>query len=267
MNAYAVLGISHNASDVEIKKAYRQLAKEYHPDRNESKEAVQRFREISEAYDLLADPESRANHDAALHMSNRQGQHRHSDPIFDHFFRTGGFNGFEEFFGAGAFGRSQRAPTQATATVDITLEEAYHGTRRGFSVEGKTVEVHIPRGVRGGEVLSVRVDNFFHLNVRVNIHQHKTFTREGEDLFCRIDVPILTALTGGEIQVDGIAGKVKLRIPERVNSHTKLRVKNSGMKRQHHTGSAYYEVRISLEKLDSVDANLAAGILSHHSES
>ena len=267
MNAYTTLGVSPNASDSEIKKAFRQLAKEYHPDRNGSKEAVTKFREISEAYDILANPESRANHDASLHMSNRQGQHRHADPIFDHFFRTGGFQGFEEFFGAGAFGRNQRAPTQATAAVDITLEEAYHGTRRGFSIEGKTVEVHIPRGVRSGETLSVRVDNYFHLNVQVNIQHHNIFSREGEDLFCRIDVPILTALTGGEMEVDTIAGKIKLNIPQRVNSHTKLRVKKSGMKRQHHTGSIYYEVRISLEKLDSVDANLAAGILSHHSES
>ena len=267
MNAYTILGVSPNASDAEIKKAFRQLAKEYHPDRNQSKEAVTKFREISEAYDMLADPQNRANHDASLHMSNRRGQHRHADPIFDHFFRTGGFQGFEEFFGAGVFGRNQRAPTQASATIDVMLEEAYHGTKRNFSIEGKTVEVHIPRGVRGGETLAVRVDNFFHLNVQVNIRPHNIFSREGEDLFCRIDVPILTALTGGEMEVDTIAGKVKLRIPERVNSHTKLRVKNSGMKRQHHTGSTYYEVKISLEKLDSVDANLAAGILSHHSES
>ena len=265
MNAYTVLSVSQDASEAEIKKAYRKLALEYHPDRNPGKEAEKKFREISEAYDAIGNKQKRSEYDAHLHMQN-SSTNQHRDPIFDHFFRNGGFGGFEDFFAPGGFQRHQSVQS-ANTTISLSLEEAYHGTTRSFSIDDQQVEIQVPMGVRDGESLAIRVHNFLHLNIRIRVRPHNIFRREGNDLFCKIEVPLLIALVGGELQVNSLDGKIKLRIPERISSHAKLRVKNSGMRREHTRGSIYYEVKISLDNLDSVDANLAAGILSRHSES
>ncbi len=265
MNAYSVLGVSTDASEADIKKAYRKLAMQYHPDRNSGKEAEAKFKQVSEAYDVLSSGQKRAQHDAELHMRN----HRHTsrgDPIFDHFFRNGGFRGFEDIFSPGGF--NQRPQMQrASATVSLTLEEAFHGTRRVFTIDNRPVEVHIPSGVRDGEQLGVRVEDSVHLTVKVRVRPHGVFLREGDDLYCKVEVPLMIAVSGGEIEVPSITGSIRLKIPKLVNSHTKLRVKNTGMKRDNRQGSTYYEVKLRLQGLDVIDANLLAGIFSRYSES
>jgi len=265
MNAYDVLGISSDASSSDIKKAYRKLAMDYHPDRNSSKEAENKFKQVSEAYDILSSNQKRAEHDAQLHMRNNRHTSR-GDPIFDHFFRNGGFGGFEDIFGPGGF---QQRPymERASASVALTLEEAFHGARRVFTIDNRQVEVHIPSGVTDGQQLSVRVDNRLHLSVQIRLRPHNVFVREGDDLYCKIEVPLVTAVSGGDIQVPGITGPIRLKIPKMVNSHTRLRVKNSGMKRGEHRGSTYYEIKLRLQDLDTVDANLLAGIFTNYSES
>lgn len=265
MNAYDILGVSSDANTADIKKAYRRLAMEYHPDRNSGAEAEAKFKQVSEAYDILSSNQKRAQHDAELHMRNNRHTNR-GDPIFDHFFRNGGFGNFEDIFGPGGF---QQRPymERATATVSLTLEEAFHGARRVFSIDNRQVEVHIPSGVIDGEQLGVRVENRLHLSVKVRVRPHSIFTREGEDLYCKIEVPLLTAVSGGEIQVPSITGTARLKIPKMVNSHTRLRVKETGMRRDNRRGSTYYEVKLNLQSIDSIDANLLAGIFSRYSES
>ncbi len=265
MNAYDILGISSDASAADIKKAYRRLAMEYHPDRNSGAEAETKFKQVSEAYDILSSNQKRAQHDAELHMRNNRHTNR-GDPIFDHFFRNGGFGGFEDIFGPGGF-HKRPYMERATATVSLTLEEVFHGTRRVFTIDNQQVEVHIPQGVNDGEQLGIRVDNRLHLSVNIRVRPHHVFTRDGQDLHCKIEVPLLTAVSGGEIQVPSITGAVRLKIPKMVNSHTKLRVKDTGIRRDNSKGSTYYEIKLSLQGMDAIDANLLAGIFSNYSES
>jgi curved DNA-binding protein len=265
MNPYEVLGVSQTASDDEIKKAYRKLAKEYHPDRNKSSQAEEMFKSVSESYATLSDKGKRERLDASLHMGNTNRRYQgRGDPIFEHFFRNGGFGGFEDIFGMGDLGNQ---PQKRIARIDVTLtlEEAYHGARKTFRIDGQPVDIHIPAGVQSGETLQARVDQTLEVHINVRIHPHPRFSRKANDLYTRIDVPLIIAMAGGEVKAPSISGDpINLKIPQSLNSHTKLRVKGAGMKLNNGvTGNAYYEARIIMpDTLDEVQANLIAGILS-----
>ena len=263
MNAYETLGVSSNASDDEIKKAYRRLAMQFHPDRNNTSQAESRFKAVSEAYSILSDRGKRSDHDAYLHMQNTNRRYgERGDPIFDHFFRNGGFGGFEDIFGMGGLGARAYQRRTASINVAISLEEAFRGVKRTFTVDGDTMDVYIPPGVHSGEVLQARVDNTLDVHIRIRIPQHSIFDRRQNDLYTRIDVPMKTVLAGGEIPVPSIGGEIKLKIPKRISSHSKLRVRGAGMIKDGIKGDAYYEVRIVMPKLSAVQENLIAGILA-----
>ena len=269
MNAYEILEVESGASDDEIKKAYRKLALKYHPDRNKDADAENKFKEVSEAYSILGDPQKKAQLDAFMHMNNagdRRYQRGNVDPIFDHFFRNRGFsgNGFEDIFGSP--GWRDQAPPRRSAHVDftLTLEEAYSGVKKTFSVDNEPIDIHIPPGIKSGETLHARVDRTLEVTIRVKIATHKTFSRKGEDLHARLDVPLLMAIEGGELAVPSIGGElIKLKIPPSLNSHAKLRIRGGGMKLSSgNSGDLLYEVRIMIPEIDSVQRNLLAGILS-----
>jgi len=268
MNPYEILGISSTASDDEIKKAYRRLAMEYHPDRNGTSEAENKFKSISEAYAILSDPQKRHDLDATLHFQNsdRRFHGSRGDPIFDHFFRNGGFGGFEDIFGMGGFGsqRQQRRHRTASVDVSLSLEDAFQGVKQTFRIDGHSVDIYIPPGVQSGETLEARVDQDLTVHIQIRILPHKVFERKGNDLYTRIDVPLITAVVGGEIMVRSISGEgINLRIPPSLNSHSKLRVKGAGMALNNGIrGDVYYEARIVVPELDTVQRNLIDGILS-----
>jgi len=264
MNAYQTLGVPHNANDDEIKKAYRKLAKEFHPDRNHTKEAEDRFKSIGEAYATLSDEQKREELDATLHFqnSNRRFESR-GDPIFDHFFRNGNFGGFEDIFGMGGLGRHQQ---RRTASVDVTLslEDAYRGMKQNFMIDNEKVEIYIPQGVQSGETLQARVDSTLDIHIHIRVLPHKIFERRGNNLYTRIEVPLTLAITGGEMIVKNVVGEnINLRIPKAINSHAKLRIKGAGMVLSNGaTGDAYYEVKILVPEMDNVQRNLIRGILA-----
>ena len=269
MNAYEMLGVSPTANDDEIKKAYRRLALEYHPDRNNTPEAESKFKSVSEAYAVLCDKQKRNNLDATLHMGNNGGYQSRGDPIFDHFFRNAGFSGgFEDIFGMGDLGsrRHHRPNPKRTASINVSLslEDAYAGVKRTFRIDGHPVDIYIPPGVQSGDTLQARVDSTLDININVRVLPHQTFERKGNDLHTRIDVPLVTAITGGEVRVNSVGGDtINLRIPASLNSHAKLRVKGTGMNNSSGTtGDTYYEVKIVIPELDDVQRNLLAGILS-----
>jgi curved DNA-binding protein len=269
MNAYEGLGVSSTANEDEIKKAYRRLALEYHPDRNNTPEAESKFKSASEAYALLGDKQKRGKLDASLHMGNHDGYQNRGDPMFDHFFRNGGFNGgFEDIFGMGAGSRrrQQQPDPKRTASINVSLslEDAYNGVKRTFRIDDHPVDIYIPPGVQSGEILQARVDSTLDIHISVRVLPHKVFDRKGNDLHTRIDVPLDIAVNGGEMRVGSIGGDtINLRIPSSLNSHAKLRVKGTGMYLSNGTvGNTYYEVRIMIPELDDVQRNLLAGILS-----
>jgi curved DNA-binding protein len=273
MNAYEILGVTPDASDDEIKKAYRRLALECHPDRNPTNEAETKFKNVGEAYSILSDSQKKQEHDARLHMGNAGSSRHinHGDPIWEQFFNGGfGARGWDDMFGQRSGHRNHaRGPEQrehrriANAMATLSLEEAFAGVKRSFQVDASTIDVYIPQGVQDGELISARVDHTLEIRLRIRIRKHEIFERRNHDLYARVDVPVHIAMTGGEIEVPSMAGNILLKIPSNVNSHTKLRVRGGGMISAEATGNAYYEIRIIVPELTGVQSNLIYGIISN----
>lgn len=268
---YSVLGVPRSASDREIKRAFRRLARQYHPDVNPGNhEAEERFKEINAAFEVISDPEARGKYD-------RFGdQWRYADQIdemrdqrggfgFSPGGMSGGFGGnlneiLGQFFGGGqqrgsghpfgAFGGGQRrrGPTQPAnieAAVDISLEEAYEGTNRTVTVPGpgrtRRLEVNIPAGVDTGSRVRVagagspggaRGRPAGDLFLNVSVRLHPSFKRSGNDLIVEVGVPMLDALLGGEVQVPTLRGRsLALRVPPETQNGQGMRLSGQGMPR------------------------------------
>ncbi|HIE83828.1 MAG TPA: hypothetical protein EYQ00_08300 [Dehalococcoidia bacterium] len=272
MNAYETLGVSPTASDDEIKKAYRRLALECHPDRNPTTAAETKFKNVGEAYSVLSNPQKKQEHDARLHMGNAGSSRHinHGDPMWEQFF-NGGFGGQEwnEMFGQRSGQHSRDWPPQqrdfrrtANTSATLTLEEAFNGVKRSFMVGSATIDIYIPPGVHDGEMIVARVDQTLEIRLRIRVRKHEIFERRNHDLYTRVDVPVHIVMTGGEIEVPSMDGNILLKIPKSVNSHTKLRVRGGGMVKDQAAGNAYYEIRIVVPELTGVQSNLIYGIIS-----
>lgn len=258
---YRMLGVPRGASDKEIKRAYRRLARELHPDRNpDDRAAEERFKEINEAYQVLGDPDKRSKYDR-LGANWRQWERMGGNPQnfdFGQWFSTppggarteythvddlfgSGHGGFSDFFqsifgGAspGAPGRrwsgSPYTPTPPEQSVDVTLEEACSGTTRLVTVEGRRLEVTIPPGVDTGSRIRVAAPGR-ELYLRVNVLPHHTFTRRGDDVYCDLPVDLYTAILGGEVQVPTLSGAVRLKVPPETQGGRTFRLRAQGMPR------------------------------------
>ena len=260
---YNNLGVGKNASDEEIKRAYRKLAMKYHPDRNPNKkEAEERFKEINEAYAVLSDKEKRKQYDSF----GAEGFHQRftqedifrgfdMDEILSGLFggkgrresRFGGRSGFD--FGD-LFGRQtghqdmSRMPQRGEDTVYeliISLEEAAFGGEKKISYRknGKVeeVSVKIPRGIPSGKKLRLSGKGMEGRNggppgdlyLQVSIREHPLFNREGDDLIVEREVNFSEAALGTNIEVPTLDGMKKVKVPPGTQSHTKMRLKGLGM--------------------------------------
>ncbi len=275
---YKILGVDRSADEKEIKRAYRKLARQFHPDVNPGdKRAEERFKEINEAYEVLGDPEKRTKYDQ-LGASWQQWQRMGRDPgqfdwsqwtttgpggvrfewsgdlgdlfggagadVFSDFFRAifGGMGGGARPGGAEDLFRrttSQRVTRgqDLEADVEITLEEAFHGTTRVLERDGQRIQVKIPPGARSGSRVRYagkgapgyggRPSGDLYLNITVK--PHPVFRREDDDLRCTIDVDLYTAVLGGEVRVPTLDGDVALKIPAGTNSGKTFRLRGKGM--------------------------------------
>jgi curved DNA-binding protein len=250
MDPYSTLGVPKSASYDEIKKAYRRLAMQYHPDRNSDPSAEEKFKRISEAHALIGDPESRRKFDAqsSRPTTGASGPKSNPPPGFDDFFRQhGGFGSWEDFIG-GRF-RNTR-PYIVKSKVDVTLEELKTGTEKVFTMDGKSVSFRIPKGCSPGITIRVGLDSGQELHARVDVLPHELFELKGSDLYGHVEVPVDVALKGGEVRAPTLDGVINLKIPPRTSSHSKLRVRSAGMKYgQEPAGSIIYEVKITLKKI------------------
>lgn len=249
---YKILGVSRSASAEEIKKAYRELARRYHPDRNpNNKEAEARFKQINEAYETLSDAEKRARYDQLGHQYHqwRSGQGVNWSDLGG----AGGFSGFgtegsfadflASIFGSGRARESSfRQPIRGQDVempVELTLEEAYSGTERVITRGNRRRTVRIPAGTRDG--MRVRVEGEGEsgfgggpngdLYLVVSIKPHPIFEWRDDDLYTDLKLPLYTAVLGGEVSVPTLNGEVKLRIPPETQSGRLFRISGRGMPR------------------------------------
>jgi curved DNA-binding protein len=262
---YKILGVDRNAEEKEIKKAYRKLARQYHPDVNpDDKAAEERFKDINEAHEVLSDPEKRRKYDQ-LGSNWQQWQRRGGDAGgFDWSQWTSGAQpgggvrveyrdlgdlgdlfgsrGFSDFFqnifgGMGAPQTSPRRGQDYTQPVEITLEEAFQGTTRMLQKDGRRLEVKIPPGVRTGSKVRVAGEGSSgvaggtsgDLYLEVTVLPHPVFERQGDDLNCEILVSLYTAVLGGEVKVPTLEGDVLLNIPPETQGGRTFRLRGKGM--------------------------------------
>ena len=278
---YKTLGVERNASEEDIRKAYRKLAMKYHPDRNPNdKQAEERFKEINEAYQVLSDSTKRTHYDRlGSDYSNWQQRGAPGDFNWDQYggFPSGarveygdlddlfgGAGGFSDFFrtifGRGAEGvgtgtrtRSRQQPQGYQQELAITLEEAYNGTTRLLQTDGKQKQVRIPAGVRTGSKVRVAGagPNGLDLYLIVDVQDDKRFERRGNDLHTTATVNLFTAVLGGEAEVETLNGKIKLSIPAGTQPEQVFRLAGRGMpsvKNANEKGDLYVRLKVQIPK-------------------
>ncbi|MCI0440789.1 MAG: J domain-containing protein [Chloroflexi bacterium] len=250
-NYYEILGVSRSADEKEIRQAFRRLARKHHPDLNPGdKEAEARFKKINEAYEVLSDPENRKKYDK--YGDNWKNADRfeaqHGGAPFEWTTHTTGGNGdfnfdlfgdLDDIFGGTSYRRGGRASAQAPRRgeieVDVTLEEAFTGSKRivtyNTGAQQRRIEVAIPPGVDNGSVVRVSPEKGLELNIKVTIEPHSRFQRKGSDLYTEVEVPYLDAVLGGEVEVQTLKGKVALKVRPGSQNGQRVRLAGQGMPR------------------------------------
>ncbi|WP_428387845.1 DnaJ C-terminal domain-containing protein [Mucisphaera sp.] len=277
---YKQLGVSRTASGEEIQKAYRALARKYHPDVNKEPGASEKFSKISEAYEVLKDPAKRKKYDA-LGQNWKQGQAFEPPPGFEGFGRgrragsgqfQGGFHdffeaffqqqaggsrgargggGFEDLFGQGGVGQSRgQAPRAQEHELEIGLYEAYAGSTRSLTLDGpsgkKTLALKIPAGTADGNKIRLKADN---LILKVKVARHPDFELSGRDLTTTVRVSPWQAALGAKVGVKTLDGSLEIGIPAGTSSGQRLRVKGKGLPNaKGEAGHLYVRVMVDVPK-------------------
>ena len=293
---YAVMGVARDATQDEIKRAYRKLARKFHPDVSQEPDAEERFKEVGEAYEVLKDPEKRAAYDQ-LGADWKAGQDFRPPPDWNEGFEFhgGGFTGadseqfsdfFDSLFGRGGFGRgfsgrpsrglhSRGEDTYAKILID--LEDAYHGAVRTVTlqhsevgpdgrpaVKARTLKVRIPMGVRQGQHIRLAKQGGAgigegdpgDLYLEVEFKPHSNYRIDGKDVFLDLPVAPWEAALGATVNVPTPSGTVDLTIPPNSPNGRKLRLRNRGIPAKQ-PGDFYVVVNIALPKADTAAAKTA----------
>lgn len=270
---YALLGIRKNASTEEIRKAYRRLATKYHPDKNPGdKTAENKFKEINEAKEVLTDPKKRKLYDQfgkdwkhyqaagakgdfdwskyARPSGGKTYTYQSDAGDFGDLFGSSGFSDFfETLFGGRTASyqqnRSSRIKGQdRNADITISLEEAYHGTKRRISLNGQTINLNIKPGIQDGQRLRLggkgspgrgggATGDLF---LTIKTAHHSRFQRQGNDLYITVQVDLYTAILGGKVEVSTLNDNIKIDIPKETKNGKTLRLKGMGMPLYNHPG-------------------------------
>jgi curved DNA-binding protein len=257
---YKLLGIQRDATDEEIKKAYRKLAVKYHPDKNPgNKTAEEKFKAISQANEVLSNPEKRKKYDKFGENWNAyqdtgtganpfsSGQERYysgnAGNDFESFFGDGGSESYSDIF-ENIFGRRRKrsenyafAGGDLRAELEITLVEAYTGVSKTFTIKNQTMTIRLKPGIRDEQVLKLKGKGSAGINggeagdlyITVKVKEDPDFKRKGDDLYTTVHADIYSLVLGGKAEVKTLSGFLKLDIPAGTQNDKVLRLKGKGM--------------------------------------
>ncbi|MGB5818924.1 MAG: J domain-containing protein [Saonia sp.] len=272
---YKVLGLGKKAKDAEIKKAYRKLARKYHPDLNPNdKEAEKRFKQINEANEVLSNPDKRKKYDQygkdwqnaeQFEKATRTGKQR-SD--FGGYTYSGGSSEdfsdfFESMFGGSGFGgRTRQASYRGqdyNAELRLQLMDVYATQKQTLTINNKKIRITIPAGVEDGQTIKIRGHGGPGTNggpagdlyITFSVINNTSFKREGPNLFKTIEIPLTTAVLGGEIMQDTIDGKVKLQVKAETQNGAQVKLKGKGFpkyKKEGQFGDLFFTYQVKIPR-------------------
>jgi curved DNA-binding protein len=253
---YATLGVEPTAGEAEIKTAYRRLARKYHPDVSKETGAEEKFKAVNEAYEALRDPQKRAAYDQLKAQGYRPGEEFHAPPNFggggfdfeEVFGRGGGAGngGFSDFFeslfarqrggggggrGGAGFGGGPQPTADTRAKLSVPLEAVHKGDTLRITVNGKQLDVRVPKGIRPGQVIRLggQGSNGGNLMLEVEYAEHPQFEVDGRNILYTLQVMPWQAALGTSISVPTLGGVVELKVPADADSGRKLRLRGRGL--------------------------------------
>lgn len=265
---YKILGVDKNAGEEDIKSAYRKLARKHHPDLNlNDKEAHNRFQRINEANEVLSDPEKRKKYDKYgkdwQHSEQFEKARQQQRPFSGHeeysFSGAEGDQDFSDFFsslfGGGRSRQTKFRGQDYNAELHLSLGDAYKTHKQTIAVNGKNIRITIPAGIENGQVIKLNGYGPPGVNggppgdlyITFMITNNTIFKRNKNDLYTNVKIDLYTAILGGEIALDTLGGKIKLKVPPETQNGSKIRLKGKGFpvyKNENKFGDLYvtYEV-------------------------
>jgi len=284
---YDTLDVSQDASAEEIKKAYRRLARKYHPDVNKDAGSEEKFKERNAAYEILSDEQKRRQYDQYgdnmfggqnFHdFAHSQGGGANLDDILRSIFgggggfgggsSRGGFGGFS----SGGFGGFSEPDLDISAKITIPFNVSILGGKHALSFSGESFDVNIPAGIKTGEKMRVKDKGKSYqgrkgdLILSVEVATSPEYTREGDDLVKTIDIPLKTALFGGKVVVETLYKEITLKVKEDTKNGQKFRVKEYGAlnRKTQNKGDLYLVANILLPTIESLEPSLKAMMEEH----
>lgn len=273
---YETLEVSENATPEEIKKAYRKLARKYHPDVNKDPKAEDKFKEINAAYEVLSDATKKQQYDQYgdsmfggqnfSDFARSQGGGVDLDEILRQMF-GGGAAGFGGGFGRGGFsgGFGFDAPDLDTnAQVTIPFDVAVLGGKQNITLNNDSFDIKIPEGIEDGQKIRAKGKGKSYqgqkgdLILKINIAPSNEYKRDGETLIKQFDLPLKTALFGGKVEIKTIHKNITLKVPQNTKQNQKFRAKELGVlnRKTKVKGDLYLEANIILPKLEDLSPEL-----------
>ena len=276
---YETLEVSDSASSDEIKKAYRKLARKYHPDVNKDKDAEDKFKEINAAYEVLSDPQKKQQYDQYgdsmfggqnFHdFAQRQGGNVDLDEILRQMFGGGASSGFgggfgNRGFGGHGFGGYDEPDLDMSAQITISFDVAVLGGKQHISFNNESFDIKIPEGIRDGQKIRAKGKGKSYngqkgdLIIKINVATSPEYELDNDTLTKYFDIPLKTALFGGKVEIKTIHKTITLKVPQNTKQNQKFRVKELGIlnRKTGTKGDLYLKANIVLPKIEDLDEEL-----------